>query len=116
MCTYICLLTCASTRALYLELVRDLCASTFLRAFCRFCGRSRVLTTIVSDNAKTFQASAWEIKGVICSETVRQYLTNRCINWQFIIERGPWWGGFWERLIKDVKRCLKNNRKSIPYS
>ena len=104
---YICLFTCASTRALHLELVKDLSASTFLQAFRRFCSRRGVPTTVVSDNAKTIQASAREIKDVICSETVRQYLTNRCIDWQFIIEKGPWWEGFWERLIKDVKRSLK---------
>ena len=51
---YICLFTCASTRALHLEIVRDLSASTFLRAFRRFCGRRGVPTNVMLDNAKTF--------------------------------------------------------------
>ena len=34
---YICVLTCASTRALHLEFVRDLSALTFLQAFRHFC-------------------------------------------------------------------------------
>ena len=23
------------------------------------------------------------------------------------MEKAPWWGGFWERLVQSVKRCLK---------
>ena len=40
------------------------------------------------------------------SESVQCYLTNQHIDWQFIVEKG-WQGDFWERLVKDVKRCLK---------
>ena len=29
------------------------------------------------------------------------------ITWKFITERAPWWGGFYERLIGLMKRCLK---------
>ena len=29
------------------------------------------------------------------------------INWWFIVEKSPWWGGFYERLVGCVKRCLK---------
>jgi len=29
------------------------------------------------------------------------------IKWQFILERAPWWGGFYERLIGIVKNSLK---------
>ena len=28
------------------------------------------------------------------------------IVWKNIIERSPWWGGFYERLVKSVKECL----------
>jgi len=61
----------------------------------------------MSDNAKTFKASYKEIQKVVRSEPVQQYLVNRKITWKFIIEKGPWWGGFWERLVQSVKRCLK---------
>ncbi|GFQ85317.1 DUF5641 domain-containing protein, partial [Trichonephila clavata] len=29
------------------------------------------------------------------------------LEWKFIIEGAPWWGGFWERLVRSVKNCLK---------
>ncbi|GFQ73989.1 integrase catalytic domain-containing protein [Trichonephila clavata] len=29
------------------------------------------------------------------------------LEWKFIVEGAPWWGGFWERLVRSVKKCLK---------
>ena len=34
-------------------------------------------------------------------------MTNQQVEWKFIIEKAPWWGGYWERLVQSVKRCLK---------
>ena len=28
---------------------------------------------------------------------------------EFIVERAPWWGGFYERLVRSVKRSLKKS-------
>ena len=38
---------------------------------------------------------------------VRDHLTNAGVDWQFIPERAPWYGGWWERLIGITKRTLK---------
>ena len=54
---YIALFTCATSRAVHLELVPSLDAPTFLLCFRRFIGRRGLPKLIVSDNAKTFQAS-----------------------------------------------------------
>lgn len=102
-----CLFTCASTRALHLEVVKDLSASTFLLAFRQFCGRRGLPSTMISDNAKTFKASAAEIQKVVHSEEIHDYLTNQKVIWKFIVEKALWWGGFWERLVGMVKRCLR---------
>ena len=61
----------------------------------------------MSDNAKTFKFCSKEIEKIVRSEEVHQYLTNRQISWQFIVEKAPWWGGYWERLVRSVKRCLR---------
>lgn len=29
------------------------------------------------------------------------------IEWRFIVEHAPWWGGFYERLVRSVKTALK---------
>ena len=54
---YIALLTCAATRAVHLELVSNLIAESFIRAFARFKGRRGFPVLIVSDNGKTFKDS-----------------------------------------------------------
>ena len=41
------------------------------------------------------------------SEEVQRYLTNNKVTWKFIVERAPWWGGFYERLVKSAKSVLK---------
>ena len=44
---------------------------------------------------------------------VFQYLNNHKIQWIFNVERAPWWGGLFERMVKSTKRCL---RKVIGHS
>ena len=44
---------------------------------------------------------------IVKADKTQRYLAGHWIRWQFIVERAPWWGGFYERLIGSVKRCLK---------
>ena len=66
-----------------------------------------MLSTLISDNAKTFKASSKEIEKLVKSPDVQRYLSNSRVTWKFIIEKALWWGGFWERLIQSVKRSIK---------
>ena len=29
------------------------------------------------------------------------------IKWNFVLEKSPWWGDFYERIIGIIKRCIK---------
>ena len=107
--TYICLYTCASTRAIHLELTRSLTVDAFLLAFRRFSSRRGLPSTMVSDNAKTFEAASREISKIFKSPRVLRYLAENRIKWTFIVEKATWWGGFWERMVKIVKLCLKKS-------
>ena len=62
---------------------------------------------MMSDNAKVFQAASSVITKVIRANEVNEYLLNNQVQWNFIVEKAPWWWGFWERLVGSVKRCLK---------
>ena len=62
---------------------------------------------MVSDNGKTFKGAAKVLSGhKSVPGAVRPSLEAR-VEWSFNIERAPWWGGFFERLVQSTKRCLK---------
>ena len=94
--SFVALYTCASSRAIHLDLVPDASSKTFIRSLKRFIGRRGTPSLVISDNGTTFKGA--ELKG---------FLTSRGIKWNHIVERSPWWGGFYERMVKSVKRCLK---------
>jgi len=54
---YITLFTCATTRAVHLELCLDLSTDKFLLALQRFTGRRGLPNTIYTDNAQTFHTA-----------------------------------------------------------
>ena len=88
--TYICLFTCASTRAVHLELVADLNVSSFLLSFHQFTSSRGLPAILLLDNAKTFKSAAKEVRNIIRSKDVHTHLTNLQITWNFIVERAPW--------------------------
>ena len=87
--TYVCLFTCASTRAVHLELVPNLNAHLFLLAFHRFASRRGLPSTLLSDNAKTFKSACKEIRNTIGSREVSAHLIRHRVTWNFIVERAP---------------------------
>ncbi|KAL5457182.1 hypothetical protein EMCRGX_G034427 [Ephydatia muelleri] len=101
------LFTCCAVRAVYLELVPDLTAKAFICCLKRFSGRRGIPQRLVSDNSKTFKSASRILSTLKGAPEVQQYLRNSHIKWSFILEKAPWWGGFYERLIQSVKRCLR---------
>ena len=93
---YILLLTCATSRAIHLELVPDMRAAAFLRGFKRFMARRGIPDLTIHDNFKTFRSSE-----------VKQFFTQLQIQRKFILPASPWWGGFYERMVRTVKSALK---------
>ncbi|XP_060588887.1 uncharacterized protein LOC132744251 [Ruditapes philippinarum] len=104
---YVCLFTCASTRAVHIELVHDLSEDTFMQAFRRFVSRRSLPRLIISDNATTFQAASNTLKSLLESQTLKEQLGFKGTEWRFIPKRAPWFGGWWERMIGLVKTALK---------
>ena len=93
---YIALFTCASTRAIHLELTPDLTGPAFIRVLKRFTGRRGLPNFILSDNGQTFH-----------DKKVKRYVLVRDIEWKFNVPTASWWGGFFEICVKLTKRCLK---------
>ena len=103
---YILLYTCCTTRAVHLELQPKLDADHFIRSLHRTFSRVGVPQVIVSDNHKTFKCV-----------TLRKFATSKGIRWKHILALAPHWGGFYERLNRIVKSCLKKvvQRKRSSY-
>ena len=95
---YLLLFTCASSRAVHLELVPNMTSQVFIRAFTRFTARKGIPKLVVHDNFKTFY-----------SRDVKRYLTSQGVKQHFILPASPWWGGFYERLVRSVKLSLRKS-------
>ena len=97
---YICLFTCAVTRAVHLEITESLSLQHFMMAFRRFAARRGVPSTVYSDNATTFRGA---------DVLLRKYFGRLSPCWKFIAPLSPWWGGWWERLVRSVKVALRKS-------
>lgn len=108
--SYDALFTCAATRAVHLELVADMTTESFLCALRRFISRRSLCQIVYSDNARTFVKTSKELKKLwrtIRNPDVLAFFSSSAIEWKFICPSAPWWGGFYERLVRSVKTCLK---------
>ncbi len=73
---YICLFTCARTRAIHQEVAEDLSSETFLQLFRIFAARRSCPCLIISDNATNFIGTAPFIQEIINDLEVQQTLSN----------------------------------------
>ena len=93
---YVVIYTCATTRAVILEVVNSADTENFIQSFRRFIARRGCPSKIVSDNGPSFTA-----------EETQKFASDRFVSWQFNVANAPNWGGMWERLVACVKKCLK---------
>ena len=106
---WICLFTCCVTRAVHFEVVPNLTAEAFLRCFRRYAARRSTPLIVLSDNAyaKTFKAASKELDKIMNDPSVIKHFAQERITWSYNLEKAPWWGGFYECLVKSLKRCVK---------
>ena len=109
---YVSVYTCAVSRAVHLDTVPDLRAEAFIRNFRLFAARRRLPRELNSDNGKTFVSASKMLRALFNSPAVRRHLANKGVKWTFNFKRAPWWGGYFERLVQSVKRCLKKILKN----
>ena len=62
---------------------------------------------ITGNYAKTFMNASKEAQKILRSIEIEREMTSEGMKWVFIIEKAPWQGGFYERIIQSTKRCLK---------
>ncbi len=98
--------TCSVTRAVHLEVTKTQTAEEFQDKLNAFICRKTRPQRIISDNAAVFKTTAQWIKKIRKSEILQDFLAKQRITWQFNLAKSPWWGGMYERIIKEIKKTL----------
>lgn len=103
---YVTLFTCCMTRAVHLELVEDLLASTFRCCLRRFFTRYEAPADRIRQCKDLSNES---IKYAIQPPPDKRGLEYERIEWKLNLERALWWGRFFERMVASVKDCLRKH-------
>ncbi len=111
--TYICVFICMATKAVHLEVVRDLSSAGFLAALRCFVARRGCPATLTTDNGTNFIGAQKELKELYdflntptAQNAVDRYCTAQNIKWSHIPARSPHFGGLWEAAVKSMKLLL----------
>ncbi|KRY08159.1 hypothetical protein T12_7544 [Trichinella patagoniensis] len=102
-------ITCMVSRAVHLELVPEMSTVGVMQALRCFIARRGRPATIQTDNFRSFQSAASELRRLwrgIDVDQVQNELAGQRIQWHFIPPRAPWIGGYLERLIRTMKEPL----------
>lgn len=101
-----CIITCAATRAIHIEPMPDQNGTSFIFALRRFISFRGIPAKFYSDNSKTFNYAHRMLKYLHKEKRVCDYLATNGIEWTFSPSLAPWWGGFWERMVKTMKNHI----------
>lgn len=103
------LFTCATTRAIHLEIVDGLSTQSFLHALRRFAANHGWPATIISDNGTSFVGAQSELKKLLQEgkKQIEDFAVLHRVKWIFITPLSPHQGGFYESLIEQTKRALR---------
>ncbi|XP_041450115.1 uncharacterized protein LOC121404526 [Drosophila obscura] len=110
---YISVFICFTSKAIHMELVKDLTTASFLGALKRFTSTRGRPSHIWSENATNFVGAKnelLELKKLFLSDSHMKEVHESCladtIDWHFIPPRSPHFGGLWEAAVKSAKYHL----------
>ena len=103
---WIALFTCMVSRAIFIHIVPDLSAETFIAALKALAWRHTQPRVIMSDNATCFTAANKILKELKDQVKVKNDLNVKGITWIFTPTNAPWFGAIYERMIGTLKREL----------
>ena len=103
---YVLLYACSLTRGVYLDLLPNLETQEYLGSMKKFIAWRGRPERIYSDNGRTFVGAARWMRAVMKDERLQNYLSVNQIKWQFNLNRTPWWGGQFERIVGIMKSAL----------
>lgn len=104
---WILLITCLSSRAVHLEVVRGLSVADLWQSIWSFIARRGHPSVVFSDNGLSFVRMSEDIRLIM--DNLRSISANPelpSIRWKFSSPLSPWQGGVFERMVGLVKNCL----------
>ena len=112
--SYICVFVSLSVKAVHLELVSNLTTEAFMATLRRFVSRRGHPTVIMSDHGRNFIGAKNDLKDLFhfleearAKGTISKFCSTLKIEWSFIPERSPHFGGIWEAAVKSTKTLLR---------
>ena len=103
---WIALFTCMVSRAIFIHIVPDLSAETFIAAYNALAWRHTQPLVLMSDNATCFTAANKILKELSEQVKVKDDLNVKGTTWIFTPTNAPWFGAVYERMIGTLKREL----------
>ncbi|XP_043974657.1 uncharacterized protein LOC122832198 [Gambusia affinis] len=102
------LFTCMSTRAIHIEVVETMTASSFINALRRFFSLRGPAKQLRSDRGTNFIGACNELKlsPQDANNVIKDYLTEQRCTWEFNPPHASHMGGIWERMIGVSRRIL----------
>ena len=111
---YVCIFVSLSVKAVHLELVSDLTSEAFIACLRRFVARRGKPSLIWSDHGTNFVGANRELKEFVeflehqkTQGIISEFCSTHNIEWRFIPERAPHFGGLWEAAVRSMKAHLK---------
>lgn len=102
----VCIFTCAVFRAVHLELLVSLSTGASLQALRIFIAWRGRPSTIYCDNRTNFRGAECSLRRLDMNLVFKHTCTQR-VAWKFNPPGAPWWGGWWEHLIRVIKLLLR---------
>ena len=103
---YICLFVCATTRAVHLEVVDNLSATSFILCLRRLAATKGIPSVILSDNHRTFISGEKFLLDLQEDNIVQEFLQDHRITWRHQTPRSPWMGRHFKKLVRTIKTSL----------
>lgn len=103
------LFTCLSSRAIHIELLETMDASSFICALRRFSSLRGPVSRIRCDRGTNFVGGKSELTESLTeadAKTIQQYAVNQGCEWIFNPPHASHFGGVWERQIRTIRSVL----------
>lgn len=112
---YVCVFVSLSVKAVHLELVSDLTTPAFIACLRRFISRRGKPSSIWSDHGSNFVGASRELSELArflqeqrTAGDISDFCSSQGIDWSFIPEHAPHFGGLWESAVRSMKTHLKH--------